>query len=137
MYHPCCITCVCGPCASDWTEGERQCLSHELSDVLLCLIQLANKCHIDLPTAAMQKIAHNERKYPVELVYGKSKKYTEYPANGAGSGGGELDKTAADSKMSGLEVNKSEPSATKPGNDNSTHTKHEFIFDRSLTLEDM
>ena len=92
------MTCVSHCClyVSGWTEGERQHLGREMSDVLLYLIQLAHKCHINLPTAAMQKIAHNERKYPVEMVYGKSKKYTEYPADGAGSGGGEPDKTAAD-----------------------------------------
>ena len=41
------------------------------------------------------------------------------------------------SKMSGLEVNKSEPSAKKPRNHNSTQAEHEFIFDKSLTLDNM
>ncbi|XP_003227749.2 dCTP pyrophosphatase 1 [Anolis carolinensis] len=61
-----------------WTASEREALSDELSDVLIYLVALANKCRVDLPTAALQKIEKNRLKYPVEKVYGSSKKYTEY-----------------------------------------------------------
>nr|XP_060639031.1 dCTP pyrophosphatase 1 [Anolis sagrei ordinatus] len=61
-----------------WTASEREALSDELSDVLIYLVALANKCRVDLPTAALQKIEKNRLKYPVEQVYGSSKKYTEY-----------------------------------------------------------
>ncbi|XP_001636971.3 dCTP pyrophosphatase 1 [Nematostella vectensis] len=62
----------------DWSEKERTHLGQELSDVLIYLVRLAEKCHVDLPSVVVQKIALNEKKYPVELVKGSSKKYTEY-----------------------------------------------------------
>ncbi|XP_058035448.1 dCTP pyrophosphatase 1 [Ahaetulla prasina] len=61
-----------------WTTSEREDLSDELSDVLIYLVALANKCHVDLPTAALRKIEKNCLKYPAKCVYGSSKKYTEY-----------------------------------------------------------
>ncbi|XP_070582740.1 dCTP pyrophosphatase 1 [Erythrolamprus reginae] len=61
-----------------WTALEREDLSDELSDVLIYLVALANKCHVDLPTAALRKIEKNRLKYPAKRVYGSSKKYTEY-----------------------------------------------------------
>ncbi|XP_034275644.1 dCTP pyrophosphatase 1 [Pantherophis guttatus] len=61
-----------------WTTLEREDLSDELSDVLIYLVALANKCHVDLPTAALRKIEKNRLKYPAKRVYGSSKKYTEY-----------------------------------------------------------
>jgi dCTP diphosphatase len=50
----------------------------ELADVLLYLVRLADKLDIDLSRAAMDKIARNELKYPVQRVRGSAKKYTEY-----------------------------------------------------------
>lgn len=61
-----------------WTEAEREALSDELSDVLIYLVALADKCRVDLPSAALRKIEKNHLKYPAEKVYGSSKKYTEY-----------------------------------------------------------
>ncbi|XP_060112616.1 dCTP pyrophosphatase 1 [Heteronotia binoei] len=61
-----------------WMESEREALSDELSDVLIYLVALADKCHVDLPSAALRKIEKNHLKYPAEKVYGSSKKYTEY-----------------------------------------------------------
>uniref|UniRef100_A0A8D2KU88 dCTP pyrophosphatase 1 n=1 Tax=Varanus komodoensis TaxID=61221 RepID=A0A8D2KU88_VARKO len=61
-----------------WTVSERDALSDELSDVLIYLVALADKCHVDLPSAARRKIEKNRLKYPAEKVYGSSKKYTEY-----------------------------------------------------------
>ena len=52
-----------------------------MGDVLLYLIRLADKCHIDLPTAALEKIKLNEKKYPADRVYGKSHKYTAYESD--------------------------------------------------------
>jgi dCTP diphosphatase len=48
-----------------------------MSDVLLYLIDLANKCHVDLPTAVLDKMAHNERKYPEDKSYGRANKYND------------------------------------------------------------
>ncbi|XP_069100480.1 dCTP pyrophosphatase 1 [Pleurodeles waltl] len=62
----------------DWTDKEREDLSHELSDVLIYLVELAEKCHVDLPRAVLTKMALNAQKYPAGKVHGSAKKYTEY-----------------------------------------------------------
>ncbi len=49
----------------------------ELADVLLYLIRLADKLDVDLVEAAVDKIAVNAKKYPVDLAKGSAKKYTE------------------------------------------------------------
>ena len=61
-----------------WTEPEREHLGQELSDVLLYLVRLSEKCHVDLPTVVLRKIDKNSIKYPVHKAYGSNKKYTEY-----------------------------------------------------------
>lgn len=50
----------------------------ELADVFLFTIYLSHELDIDLFEAAQDKIKLNAAKYPVDLVKGKSKKYTEY-----------------------------------------------------------
>ncbi|XP_056315586.1 glutamyl-tRNA(Gln) amidotransferase subunit B, mitochondrial [Danio aesculapii] len=62
----------------DWTEPEREHLAQELSDVLIYLVELAEKCHVDLPRAVLRKMALNRLKYPASKVHGSAKKYTEY-----------------------------------------------------------
>lgn len=62
----------------DWSEEDRKALEEELSDVLIYLVRLADKCNIDLPSAVLRKIEINKRKYPADQVMGSSKKYTEY-----------------------------------------------------------
>ena len=62
----------------DWSPKEKQHLAQELSDVLIYLVRLAEKCHIDLPKEVVAKMALNSMKYPAHLVKGSSKKYTEY-----------------------------------------------------------
>ncbi|XP_041958498.1 glutamyl-tRNA(Gln) amidotransferase subunit B, mitochondrial [Alosa sapidissima] len=62
----------------DWTESEREHLAQELSDVLIYLVELAEKCHVDLPQAVLRKMALNRQKYPASKVHGSAKKYTEY-----------------------------------------------------------
>lgn len=62
----------------DWTETEREQLAQELSDVLIYLVELAEKCHVDLPQAVLRKMALNRLKYPASKVHGSAKKYTEY-----------------------------------------------------------
>ncbi|GFU42621.1 dCTP pyrophosphatase 1 [Nephila pilipes] len=62
----------------DWTEEEKEHLSQELSDVLLYLVRLSEKCHINLSAAILKKISMNAEKYPASKVWGSSKKYSEY-----------------------------------------------------------
>jgi dCTP diphosphatase len=53
-------------------------LREEIGDVVIYLIELANKLGIDPVEAAKAKLEINSQKYPAELVKGKSSKYTEY-----------------------------------------------------------
>ncbi|KAF0037243.1 hypothetical protein F2P81_010117 [Scophthalmus maximus] len=62
----------------DWSESERERLAQELSDVLIYLVELAEKCRVDLPQAVLRKMALNRLKYPASKVHGSAKKYTEY-----------------------------------------------------------
>ncbi|XP_037621058.1 glutamyl-tRNA(Gln) amidotransferase subunit B, mitochondrial [Sebastes umbrosus] len=62
----------------DWTEPEREQLAQELSDVMIYLVELAEKCRVDLPQAVLRKMALNRLKYPASKVHGSAKKYTEY-----------------------------------------------------------
>ncbi|KAK3507191.1 hypothetical protein QTP70_009653 [Hemibagrus guttatus] len=61
-----------------WTEAERENLAQELSDVLIYLVELAEKCRVDLPQAVLRKMALNRLKYPASKVHGSAKKYTEW-----------------------------------------------------------
>lgn len=70
-----------GKCTSgldEWKDDKLVHLGEELSDVLLYLIRLADKCNIDLAAAAQRKLHINGLKYPAHAVKGRSEKYTEY-----------------------------------------------------------
>ena len=49
---------------TDWTEKDRVHLGEELSDVLIYLVRLSERCHVDLPAAAIRKFRLNAEKYP-------------------------------------------------------------------------
>ena len=66
-----------------WSDAKREHLGEELSDCLMYLVRLADKCGIDLPAAAQRKLSKNAAKYPADLVRGSAKKYTEYKQNDA------------------------------------------------------
>ena len=51
---------------------------HEMADVLTYLIQLADKLHIDLKEAVLEKMEINRTKYPADKVRGDSRKYSDY-----------------------------------------------------------
>ena len=55
----------------------RQAVAHELSDVLLYLVQLADKLDVDLLSAATEKMKLNAVKYPVEAQRGSIRACTE------------------------------------------------------------
>ena len=65
----------------EFSAEKRNHLGEELSDVLLYLIRLSDRCGIDLGTAVLKKMEKNRQKYPAELVKGKSSKYTSYTNN--------------------------------------------------------
>ncbi|MFC3106851.1 nucleotide pyrophosphohydrolase [Undibacterium arcticum] len=53
-------------------------IRHEMADVLVYLIRLADKLDINLNAAVLEKMALNRIKYPAEKVRGDSRKYSEY-----------------------------------------------------------
>ena len=53
-------------------------VKEEIADVMIFLINLADKLGIDPLEAAMDKIEENRKKYPANIVRGKANKYTEY-----------------------------------------------------------
>uniref|UniRef100_A0A6B2LCP5 SPRY domain-containing protein n=1 Tax=Arcella intermedia TaxID=1963864 RepID=A0A6B2LCP5_9EUKA len=58
-----------------FSEAERTHLGEEISDVLIYLVSLADACKIDLPKAALDKMAKNSLKYP-----GPNKMKSEQPS---------------------------------------------------------
>ena len=58
-------------------EDQQQAVAMEVADVLLYLLQLCDALSIDPLNAALEKLAVNEQKYPVDRARGSSKKYTK------------------------------------------------------------
>ena len=63
---------------SELDERTREAVRHELADVLMYLVLLADKLDVDLMVAASEKLAQNRLKYPAEKVRGDSRKYSAY-----------------------------------------------------------
>lgn len=76
----------------DFSEKEKDHVAQEMSDILIYLVRLADRCRIDLPAAVLQKFKQNREKYPVHKAYGKNKKYTEYVLEDDGKGKANGDK---------------------------------------------
>ncbi len=51
---------------------------HELADVLIYLVRLADKLDVDLAAAAQEKMELNRAKYPADKVRGDARKSSEY-----------------------------------------------------------
>ncbi len=60
------------------SSAKRDQIRHEMADVLIYLIRLADKLEVDLPSAVREKISLNQAKYPAEKVHGDARKYDEY-----------------------------------------------------------
>lgn len=54
-----------------------QAARHEIADVFLYLVRLADKLGVDIEQAVDEKIAINAAKYPVELARGNATKYSD------------------------------------------------------------
>ena len=64
---------------SNIMNGEKRIsIEEEVADVLFGLLRFAQMNNIDLTNALQDKIEKNNKKYPVDLVRGKNKKYNEY-----------------------------------------------------------
>lgn len=60
-----------------WREEDRVHLGEELSDVLIYLVRLAERCHVDLPAAAIRKFQLNHEKYPAIPGHDREKNGSE------------------------------------------------------------
>ena len=59
-------------------DAKRTGIRHELADVLMYLVRLADKSGVDLHAAVLEKMVLNAEKYPVEQVRGNARKYSDY-----------------------------------------------------------
>jgi NTP pyrophosphatase (non-canonical NTP hydrolase) len=59
-------------------HDQLKAVSHELADIFIYLIRLADELNIDLLKASNEKILINNKKYPAEKVKGSANKYTYY-----------------------------------------------------------
>ena len=60
----------------DLNADNQAAVAEELADVLLYLIQIADKTGVDLRVAALEKLSKNALKYPAEAVRGQAKNMT-------------------------------------------------------------
>jgi NTP pyrophosphatase (non-canonical NTP hydrolase) len=65
---------------AELAEGKLDAVRHEMADVLVYLVRLADKLDVDLAEAVAEKMVLNRAKYPAELVRGDARKYDEYKA---------------------------------------------------------
>ena len=60
-------------------DGDQlKAVSHELADIFVYLLRLADELNIDLIKATNEKMLVNNKKYPAEKVKGSANKYTYY-----------------------------------------------------------
>ena len=52
-------------------------VEHELADVFIFLVELADRLKVDLLAAAERKLALNAQKYPVDKARGRATKYNK------------------------------------------------------------
>jgi len=54
--------------------AQKEAAAHELADVLIYLVRLADRLDVDLDLAVSEKLRINAEKYPVALAKGSAKK---------------------------------------------------------------
>jgi NTP pyrophosphatase (non-canonical NTP hydrolase) len=64
--------------AEELGDGKLEQVRHEMADVLVYLVRLADKLNVDLMAAVQEKMVLNRAKYPADLVRGDARKYHEY-----------------------------------------------------------
>ena len=57
---------------------DKQRAEHEVADVMVYLIRIADRLDIDLFSAVERKLSINRQKYPAHLVRGSSRKHSDY-----------------------------------------------------------
>lgn len=66
---------------SELNDAKLTAIRHEMADVLVYLVRLADKLDVDLFAAVLEKMAINRTKYPAGKVRGDARKYSEYDEN--------------------------------------------------------
>jgi len=64
--------------AGELGAAKLQEVRHEMADVLVYLVRLADKLDVDLFQAVEEKMVLNRAKYPADQVRGDMRKYDEY-----------------------------------------------------------
>jgi dCTP diphosphatase len=59
-------------------DAKLEQVRHEMADVMVYLVRIADKLDVDLGAAVIEKMALNRAKYPADLVRGDARKYHEY-----------------------------------------------------------
>jgi NTP pyrophosphatase (non-canonical NTP hydrolase) len=57
---------------------KKRAVGHEMADILIYLLRLAERLDLDLLAAVHEKIALNERRYPAHKVRGDPRRASEY-----------------------------------------------------------
>ncbi len=65
--------------AEELGEARIEQVRHEMADVLVYLVRLADKLDVDLGAAVEEKMILNRAKYPADKVRGDARKYDQYP----------------------------------------------------------
>ena len=66
-----------GSAAELGPDRQRE-VRHEMADVLVYLVRLADKLDVDLGAAVAEKMVLNRAKYPADKVRGDARKYDQY-----------------------------------------------------------
>ncbi|WP_281718349.1 nucleotide pyrophosphohydrolase [Pandoraea apista] len=59
-------------------QEKLKAVRHEMADVLVYLLSLADRLEVDLGKAVIEKMEINRAKYPADKVRGDAKKYSDY-----------------------------------------------------------
>lgn len=62
-------------------ETKLRDVSHELADVMIYMVRMADMLGIDLLQAAYEKMALTDARYPAARVQGDARRASEYPQN--------------------------------------------------------
>lgn len=57
---------------------KHQAVAHEIADILIFLVRIADKLGVDPIAAAREKTAINQQRYPADKVRGSAKRASEY-----------------------------------------------------------
>ncbi len=62
----------------EYIKHNKNEISFELADICIALLDFCELYDIDLTTAVIQKLEHNNLKYPIHKAKGSNKKYSQY-----------------------------------------------------------